>query len=147
MRMDVHNQDRWAGGGGRRGFTLIELLVVVIIVSVLAAIALPRFSDTREGAYFSSISSDFKNLAISQEEYWHVHQTYAVALADLGFNGSEGVEIQVTEATPGGWSAVGTHTGLAPDQGCAVYLGGAGAPSLPDGQAHTGGPGVVQCRR
>ena len=51
----------------RKGFTLIELLIVVVIIGILAAIAIPKFSNTREKAYIASMKSDLRNLATAEE--------------------------------------------------------------------------------
>ena len=42
----------------RKAFTMIELTFVIIIIGVLAAIALPRFSDTADTAYLSKAQSE-----------------------------------------------------------------------------------------
>jgi prepilin-type N-terminal cleavage/methylation domain-containing protein len=54
----------------RKGFTLIELLIVVVIIGILAAIAIPKFSATREKAYISAMKSDLGNLSTQQDVYW-----------------------------------------------------------------------------
>lgn len=44
----------------KTGFTLIELLIVVMILSALAAIAIPQFLAYRHRAYNSSAMSDLR---------------------------------------------------------------------------------------
>ena len=46
----------------RKGFTLIELLIVVVIIGILAAIAIPKFANTKEKAVVASMKSDLRNL-------------------------------------------------------------------------------------
>src|SRR5438874_7230109 len=47
----------------RTGFTLIELLIVVVIIGLLAAIAIPKFANTKEKAYIASMKSDLRYLS------------------------------------------------------------------------------------
>jgi hypothetical protein len=108
---------------------------------------IPRLDDARARAHFTSIVSDFRHLAQQQELYYQANFSYAVDLDDLNFTPSTGVQVEVTEASPQGWGALGTHTALDDDKGCSIYLGNAVAPALPNGQAHSAGQGVPQCAR
>ena len=113
-----------------KGFTLIELLIVVVIIGILAAIAIPKFSATREKAYFAAMKSDLKNLASQQEIYYADYYSYTTSVTDLGFVESDGVNVGMTASTSG-WSASSTHDsyGTTTD-GCSIYFGNAAATTL-----------------
>ena len=71
----------------RKGFTLIELLIVVVIIGILAAIAIPKFANTKEKAYVASMKSDLRNLITAQEAYFSDNNSnYAASIAAMGTN-------------------------------------------------------------
>jgi prepilin-type N-terminal cleavage/methylation domain-containing protein len=110
----------------RQGFTLIELLIVVVIIGILASIAIPKFSATREKAFISTMKSDLKNLASQQEVYYNDHFSYGSTMTDVQADASDGVTITINEADGTGWAATATHAGLPLEQ-CGIYHGDAAA--------------------
>jgi type IV pilus assembly protein PilA len=106
------------------GFTLIELLIVVVVIGILAAIAIPKFTAVREKAYVSTMKADLKNLSTLQDLYHNDHYTYSTVIGDLGMNPSDGVTIDIPEASGTGWSASATHIGYIGGS-CSIYHGGA----------------------
>ncbi len=117
------------------GFTLIELLIVVVIIGILAAIAIPKFSATKGKANVSAMKSDLHQLASSEEDYYYSNAQYTAAISALNVQPSRGVTLTILEATPIGWSAQTTHPQATPVT-CAVFYGGAAAvaPAIIEGE-------------
>jgi type IV pilus assembly protein PilA len=109
----------------RKGFTLIELLIVVVIIGILAAIAIPKFANTKEKAYVAAMKSDLRNLVTAQEAYFSDYgNLYAPGTTNFGTNykTSTGVAISSMSATGGsGWAASATHTGTS--KTCSISVG------------------------
>src|SRR4029079_13783721 len=94
----------------RKGFTLIELLIVVVIIGILAAIASPKFANTKEKAYLASMKSDLRNLATAQESYFADNQTYTTSTIAVNFSPSSGVTVTIPDAAGTKWTATATHS-------------------------------------
>jgi prepilin-type N-terminal cleavage/methylation domain-containing protein len=111
----------------RQGFTLIELLIVVVIIGILAAIAIPKFGQTREKAYYSAMKSDLRNLQSAQEVWYSANNyTYNADVATLtDYAMSSGVTVTVETGDQVGWSAIATHSAFANDaaKGCGIQVG------------------------
>jgi len=125
----------------RKGFTLIELLIVVVIIGILAAIAIPKFANTKEKAVLASMKSDLRNLVTAEEGFFSDNQDYSGTLGAAQVNGNGGAGtvaftpsannvLVVTRQSAGGWSAVATNPTLkGAIQTCGIYVGSGVAPN------------------
>jgi general secretion pathway protein G len=85
-----------------KGFTLIELLIVVIIIAILAAIAIPQFSNTSGDAQESAAIANLTTVRSAIELYRVQHNnTYPSTAA------SSGSSTACTGGTPAGVAGTG----------------------------------------
>jgi type IV pilus assembly protein PilA len=115
---------RSAAMPNRRGFTLIELLIVVVIIGLLAAIAIPKFGNTKGKAVVASLRSDLRNLATAQEAYWNEQRTYYAGIIPdptFQYQPTLGNTITIVNASDAGWSAKATAPTTA--QQCVIFYG------------------------
>jgi type IV pilus assembly protein PilA len=126
----------------RKGFTLIELLIVVVIIGILAAIAIPKFANTKEKAYIASMKSDLRNLVTAEEAYFADSLKYAYgtnkscspAAGKVTFCESTGNTVgSIGGSGTDGWTATifsGNTT-----KTCAIYVGSTTvAPATKEGE-------------
>src|SRR5438309_2356395 len=116
----------------RKGFTLIELLIVVVIIGILAAIAIPKFANTKEKAYLASMKSDLRNLVTAEEAYFADSVKYTSNLG-TAYATTTGVVGPTINVTADGWTANVTHTTTT--KTCSIYVGSTAlAPANKEGE-------------
>ena len=119
----------------RKGFTLIELLIVVVIIGILAAIAIPKFANTKEKAYIASMKSDLRNLITAEEAFFadSIKYTTTIGAGGLSYNVTTGNVAPTLALTADGWTGRISNTNTT--KTCAVFIGSTAlAPAVKEGE-------------
>ena len=106
----------------RKGFTLIELLIVVVIIGILAAIAIPKFANTKEKAYVAAMKSDLRNLVTAEEALFSDSVRYSADTSSLHFKVSTGVTGPTITTGAGFWTATVGHSQLKATRKCQIAV-------------------------
>ena len=142
----------------RKGFTLIELLIVVVIIGILAAIAIPKFANTKEKAVVASMKSDLRNLVTAQEGFFSDNQDYAggtnttqtngvAGAGRVAFSPSQGNVVAIGYIDAAGWGATATNPAVtsASNDVCGIFVGDPATYAAGAGLAATDVEGAPKC--
>ena len=96
---------KWNARCKPEGFTLVELLIAIVVVGILAAIALPNFTDSIRKSRRSEAFTAIAAAQQAQERWRSNNSAYAESVSDLGVSGT----------TPGGYYslAIGSSSATA----------------------------------
>jgi prepilin-type N-terminal cleavage/methylation domain-containing protein len=120
----------------RKGFTLIELLIVVVIIGILAAIAIPKFSSVKQKGYKTQAIAELQSLKTAQETFFTDSNRYTDDMALLtGFSHTSSVGLPTITASTSYWSASVTHPQI-PGMTCEIAVATANtiAPGAGEGE-------------
>lgn len=84
------------------GFTLIELMIVIAIIGILAAIAIPAYTDYIAKAQTGEAFSLLAGKKVPMVEYFNDRGAWPSSVADVADQGSSGTFIATVEITAGG---------------------------------------------
>lgn len=67
----------------QKGFTLIEIMIVVVVIAILAAIALPNYSEHVRRGHRAEGQSFLADAAARQERYYAQNHQYTTSIPNL----------------------------------------------------------------
>ena len=109
---------------------------MVVIIGILAAIAIPKFANTKQKAIVASMKSDLRNLVTAQEAFFSDNNDYAGATVSatqingiggagkVSFVPSTGNVLVLSYVDAAGWKATMTNPAVTNNpKNCGVFTG------------------------
>lgn len=81
------------------GFTLIELMIAIVVVGILAAIAVPNYTDYVRRSALSEAFANLSDLRVKLEQFYQTNRNYG-----SGSCGNDGVADRVSFAATGNFT-------------------------------------------
>jgi type IV pilus assembly protein PilE len=88
------------------GFTLVELSVTMVIAAILAAIAIPAYSNYVRKAHRTEAKSVLLDLASLEERYYTANNNYTETASQLGYTGTGTTTAQASFSVGSGYYTV-----------------------------------------
>lgn len=95
------------------GFTMIEIMIVVAIVGILAAIALPSYTDYITRSRIAETTAALSDFRTRMEQYYQDNRTYVCGAATAPLPGNTTNWTYACAVTNGGQGYTLTSTGAA----------------------------------
>ena len=119
-----------------KGFTLVELIVTMVVVSILAAIAIPGYTSQIRKSRRTEARNAVLDAAAREERFFATHNTYSLTATDLGYGTFPApvgsyytLSVQCPVAAAGGCAAGFTVTAVPPttspqskDTACTAFM-------------------------
>ena len=112
--------------GRPRGFTILEVAVVMAVAAILAAVAIPNYSEYVMRSHRSAVQSFISDVASRQSQFFLDRRNYAATVAALNMaapaevGARYTVAIAVVAGPPEGFQVTATPTGAQATDRCGV---------------------------
>jgi type IV pilus assembly protein PilA len=105
----------------RKGFTLIELLIVVVIIGILAAIAIPKFSSVKQKGYRAQAIAELQSLKTAEETFFTDSNRYGQISELVAYSHTSSVGSPTLTPSTSYWIATVTHPQI-PGMTCGISV-------------------------
>ena len=128
------------GMKNHRAFSLVELIIVVVIIGILAAIAIPKFSSVKQKGYKTQAIAELQSLKTAEETFFTDSNRYGALTELSGFSHTSSVGMPTVSPSTSYWQATVTHPQI-PAMTCAIAV------ATVNSVASSAGEGEPRCNK
>ena len=99
----------------------VVFVLAIPAIGIIAAIAIPKFANTKQKAYVAAMKADLRNLVTAEEAFRTDSGHYTSNVASLEFHPMPGVSTPSITADKDRWTATITHAQL-PGKICGIAV-------------------------